>query len=190
MICPACDTPFELSITDMERVNVSDDQLRIGFFGGRRGVRAGSASASKSQPDAWDSVVVRAFFLCRGVLRHRASRQICFLNEDERVRILVLRAIATRQADQRGQSQSREQQRRCNAYFPWSRSERRSARHRMSKPEERMLAKRASNSVFWRATRFARKTRFIVGAEKGFRFPATEELKSVSVRARDLALES
>jgi hypothetical protein len=48
MICPACDKPFELSITEMERVNVSDDQLQTGFFGGRRAVRAGSAGARSS----------------------------------------------------------------------------------------------------------------------------------------------
>jgi len=36
MICPACDKPFALSITEMERLSVSDEQLRIGFFGGRR----------------------------------------------------------------------------------------------------------------------------------------------------------
>lgn len=48
MICPACDKPFELSITAMERVNVSEDQLRTGFFGGRKAARAGFAAASKS----------------------------------------------------------------------------------------------------------------------------------------------
>jgi hypothetical protein len=46
LICPACDKPFELSITEMERVNISDEQLRIGFFGGRRTARAGSAGTS------------------------------------------------------------------------------------------------------------------------------------------------
>jgi hypothetical protein len=35
MICPACDKPFALSITEMERFSVSDEQLQIGFFGGR-----------------------------------------------------------------------------------------------------------------------------------------------------------
>jgi hypothetical protein len=45
MICPACDKPFELSITEMKRVNVSDDQLRMGFFGGRRTAGARSAGA-------------------------------------------------------------------------------------------------------------------------------------------------
>ncbi len=48
MICPACDKSFELSITAMERVNVSEDQLRTGFFGGRKAARAGSAAASRS----------------------------------------------------------------------------------------------------------------------------------------------
>ena len=48
MICPACDKTFELSITAMERVNVSEDQLQIGFFGGRKAARAGFAAASKS----------------------------------------------------------------------------------------------------------------------------------------------
>jgi len=48
MICPACDKPFELSITEMKRVNVSDDELRMGFFGGRRTARAGSAGAGSS----------------------------------------------------------------------------------------------------------------------------------------------
>ena len=46
MICPACQKPFELSITNMERVSVSDDQLRTGFFGGRKTARAGSAVTS------------------------------------------------------------------------------------------------------------------------------------------------
>ena len=48
MICPACDKAFELSITAMERVNVSEDQLRTGFFGGRKAARAGFAAASNS----------------------------------------------------------------------------------------------------------------------------------------------
>jgi hypothetical protein len=48
MICPACHKPFELSITEMERVNVSDDQLRTGFFGGRKTARAESATTSSS----------------------------------------------------------------------------------------------------------------------------------------------
>jgi hypothetical protein len=45
LVCPACDKSFELSISDMERVEVSDDQLRKGFFGGRRVARVKSASA-------------------------------------------------------------------------------------------------------------------------------------------------
>jgi len=32
----------------MERVNVSEDQLQIGFFGGRKAARAGFAASSKS----------------------------------------------------------------------------------------------------------------------------------------------
>jgi hypothetical protein len=48
LICPACDKSFELSITDMERVDVSEDQLRIGFFGDRRTARARFAGASGS----------------------------------------------------------------------------------------------------------------------------------------------
>jgi hypothetical protein len=48
IICPACDKPFELSITEMERVNVSDDQVRIGFFGGRRIRRELSVGAGGS----------------------------------------------------------------------------------------------------------------------------------------------
>ena len=48
MICPACNKPFELSITAMERVNVSEDQLQIGFFAGRKAARAGFAASSKS----------------------------------------------------------------------------------------------------------------------------------------------
>jgi hypothetical protein len=43
LICPACDKSFELSITDMERVDVSEDQLQRGFFGGRKIARARSA---------------------------------------------------------------------------------------------------------------------------------------------------
>ena len=46
MICPACHKPFAVSIMDMERINVSDDQLRTGFFGGRKAARAGSVTAS------------------------------------------------------------------------------------------------------------------------------------------------
>ena len=48
MICPACHKPFELSITEMERVHVSDDQLQTGFFGGRKTARAGTTVASSS----------------------------------------------------------------------------------------------------------------------------------------------
>lgn len=46
LICPACDKSFELPITDMERVDISEDQLRKGFFGGRRNARARSAGAN------------------------------------------------------------------------------------------------------------------------------------------------
>jgi hypothetical protein len=48
LICPACSKPFEVSITEMERVAVSEDQLQKGFFGGRRNARAKSAGASRS----------------------------------------------------------------------------------------------------------------------------------------------
>ena len=43
LICPACDKSFELSITDIDRVDVSEDQLQRGFFGGRKIARARSA---------------------------------------------------------------------------------------------------------------------------------------------------
>jgi hypothetical protein len=46
LICPACGKPFELPITDMERVDISEDQLRKGFFGGRRSARARSAGVN------------------------------------------------------------------------------------------------------------------------------------------------
>ena len=46
LICPACDKSFTVLITEMERANVSEDQLRKGFFGGRSTSRAKSASAS------------------------------------------------------------------------------------------------------------------------------------------------
>jgi hypothetical protein len=46
LICPACDKSFELSIAEMERVDISEDQLRKGFFGGRRDARAKSARAN------------------------------------------------------------------------------------------------------------------------------------------------
>ena len=42
LICPACGKSFTALITDMERLNVTDDQLQHGFFGGRK-----SADASK-----------------------------------------------------------------------------------------------------------------------------------------------
>jgi hypothetical protein len=48
MICPACHRPFELSVTGMERVNVSDDQRRTGFFGGSKAARAASATVGTS----------------------------------------------------------------------------------------------------------------------------------------------
>jgi len=46
MTCPACHQTFELSVTDMERVDVTDEQRCMGFFGGRKAARAGSATAS------------------------------------------------------------------------------------------------------------------------------------------------
>ena len=46
LICPACDKSFTVLITEMERANVSEEQLRQGFFGGRRPARAKSAGAS------------------------------------------------------------------------------------------------------------------------------------------------
>lgn len=46
LICPACDKSFTVLITEMEWVNVSAEQLRQGFFGGRRPARAKSAGAS------------------------------------------------------------------------------------------------------------------------------------------------
>lgn len=48
LICPACDKSFTVLITEMERANVSEDQLRKGFFGDRKPARARSAGASSS----------------------------------------------------------------------------------------------------------------------------------------------
>ncbi len=46
LICPACDKPFTVLITEIERANVSEEQLQQGFFGGRRSARGRSAGAS------------------------------------------------------------------------------------------------------------------------------------------------
>lgn len=46
LICPACKKPFTVLITQLERANVSEDQLRQGFFGGRRRPHAKSRDAS------------------------------------------------------------------------------------------------------------------------------------------------
>jgi hypothetical protein len=46
LICPACGKSFGLSITEMERFDVSEDQFEKGFFGGRRTARAKSAGAN------------------------------------------------------------------------------------------------------------------------------------------------
>ncbi len=46
LICPVCEKPFTVLITELERVNVSEEQLRQGFFGGRRPARARSAGSS------------------------------------------------------------------------------------------------------------------------------------------------
>lgn len=35
LICPACDEYSTVLVTRMERANVSEDQVRKGFFGGR-----------------------------------------------------------------------------------------------------------------------------------------------------------
>jgi hypothetical protein len=48
LICPACDKCFELSITEMERVDVSEDQLQKGFFGGRAAARTKAAGANRT----------------------------------------------------------------------------------------------------------------------------------------------
>jgi len=45
LICPACDKAFTVLITEMERINVSEDQLQRGFFGGRTSARATSVGA-------------------------------------------------------------------------------------------------------------------------------------------------
>jgi hypothetical protein len=40
LVCPACGKSFTVSVTEMARVNVSEDQLQRGFFGGRRSADA------------------------------------------------------------------------------------------------------------------------------------------------------
>jgi hypothetical protein len=36
LVCPACGRSFTISILEMERVNVSEEQLQRGFFRSRR----------------------------------------------------------------------------------------------------------------------------------------------------------
>jgi hypothetical protein len=48
LICPACDKSFTVLITEMEWLNVSEEQVRQGYFGDRKPARARSASASSS----------------------------------------------------------------------------------------------------------------------------------------------